>query len=192
MRLVDGPIHLALAAHEVALRQLRAASNYTQLAARYAVDGIIVVPAKHMIILQAVERGLVLTTTHVLAIPTHLCIDSEGSTDALMPLAVDRFGDAFAEYGSYSIGSLLLVLPSAFSGGELTIAFDDNCAAPPSDISNMQASKERKGKARAEQKATETPEEEAARLEKQHLSHATARAVKKATETPEEEAARLE
>ncbi|KDO27548.1 hypothetical protein SPRG_06816 [Saprolegnia parasitica CBS 223.65] len=56
----------------------------------------------------------------------------------------------------------------------------------------MRASNERKRKARAEQKASETPEEEAARQEKQRLTKATARAVEKATETPEEEVARLE
>ncbi|EQC30989.1 hypothetical protein SDRG_11462 [Saprolegnia diclina VS20] len=47
----------------------------------------------------------------------------------------------------------------------------------------MRESNERKRKARADEKATETHEEKAARLEKQRLSKTTARAVEKATET---------
>ncbi|EQC39259.1 hypothetical protein SDRG_03464 [Saprolegnia diclina VS20] len=50
----------------------------------------------------------------------------------------------------------------------------------------MRESNELKRKARADEKATETHEEKAARLEKQRLSKTTARAVEKATETHEE------
>ncbi|EQC37016.1 hypothetical protein SDRG_05833 [Saprolegnia diclina VS20] len=56
----------------------------------------------------------------------------------------------------------------------------------------MRESNERKRKARADEKATETHEEKAARLEKQRLSKTTARAVEKATETHGEKVVRLE
>ncbi|KDO17516.1 hypothetical protein SPRG_22383, partial [Saprolegnia parasitica CBS 223.65] len=56
----------------------------------------------------------------------------------------------------------------------------------------LQKQRQGKAKARAAQKASETPEEKAARLQTQRQGKVKARAAQKASETPEEKAARLQ
>ncbi|EQC41904.1 hypothetical protein SDRG_00759 [Saprolegnia diclina VS20] len=107
-----------------------------QLVARYAVNGSIVVPAPDVYItnqdawkdvfdayvLDVVDSRLEMTTTDIAVCLSHACIDTNGTANALTPSA-ESLEDA-ENHGYNVFGTLVLLLPSAYSGGALTISYD--------------------------------------------------------------------
>ncbi|EQC41907.1 hypothetical protein SDRG_00762 [Saprolegnia diclina VS20] len=70
-------------------------------------------------IVDTVDLGLGLTTTSLQVYFSHLCLDTKGSVDAFTPHYIDA-----ESFDRTLFGTLVLVLPSPYNGGKITVSYD--------------------------------------------------------------------